>query len=375
MKHPIKLFLLILLLCGYAYGQENKIKKTFSYWFDFDPRIEKGEKKNINILPLIVFTPEKGFGLGLKFAQESFLKKKDIIKLTTIQTLKSKSEYRVIYKFPRNIFRKFTGELEAGYENYDQFYYGIGNNAEKSDETSYVPELFEVKVPILYGLTQNISLGLSLNYHNWKIVEVGTDGILRRDFPNLIGKDGSKLYTTSFLARWDTRDSNTDPSLGTLLEGTIEYSKKLLKSETDFTRYTFKINKFYPVFGRTKPHVFAFSVTMDYKTGDVPFYLLPQLGGIFFNRGLTEGRFRDALALCGNWEYRFKIYERLHWAFFVDAGNVYSEFYRVNASNIKITGGTGMRYYVPPGNLLLARVDAGYSTEGLKVYLTFDHPF
>jgi hypothetical protein len=34
-----------------------------------------------------------------------------------------------------------------------------------------------------------------------------------------------------------------------------------------------------------------------------------------------------------------------------------------------------MRYYVPPGNLLLARVDGGLSREGFQVYLTFDQPF
>jgi hypothetical protein len=96
---------------------------------------------------------------------------------------------------------------------------------------------------------------------------------------------------------------------------------------------------------------------------------------VFFNRGLLEGRFRDNLALCGNWEYRFKIYQRLHWAFFVDGGNVFPEFYAVNAAHTKITGGTGMRYYVPPGNLLLARIDGGYGSEGLLIYLTFDHPF
>ena len=79
--------------------------------------------------------------------------------------------------------------------------------------------------------------------------------------------------------------------------------------------------------------------------------------------------------MTGNWEYRFKIYQRLHWAFFVDAGNVYRQFHAMNFEQIKVTGGTGMRYYVPPGNLVLARVDGGYSTEGFLVYLTFDHPF
>ena len=100
-----------------------------------------------------------------------------------------------------------------------------------------------------------------------------------------------------------------------------------------------------------------------------------ELGGIFFNRGLIEGRFRDNLAMTGNLEYRLKIYNRLHWAFFVDMGNVFPRWKAIGPARAKVTGGTGMRYYVPPGDLLLARVDGGYSTEGFEVYLTFDHPF
>ena len=81
------------------------------------------------------------------------------------------------------------------------------------------------------------------------------------------------------------------------------------------------------------------------------------------------------MSICGNWEYRFKIYERFQWAFFVDSGNVFPGYDKMTFAHAKITGGTGMRYYVPPGDLLLARVDVGYSTEGIRVYLTFDHPF
>jgi outer membrane protein assembly factor BamA len=158
-------------------------------------------------------------------------------------------------------------------------------------------------------------------------------------------------------------------------EGKKEYSKKLLGSETDFNRTTFETRGFCPIFPESEHHVLALRLFMDYKNGDVPFYHLPDLGGIFFNRGLIEGRFRDDLSLKGNLEYRLKIYNRLHWAFFLDAGNVWHEFRDLTFRHTKTTGGTGMRYYVPPGNLLLARVDGGFSSEGFQIYLTFDQPF
>ena len=351
---------------------------TFSTWFDFNPEIERGEKKNYNILPLFVSSPERGQGFGVKYAQASLLKRDDVIRLQAVQTLKNKSSYELKYEFPPNIVSipaRFGGELEMAFENYTRFYYGIGNQARKEDESEYTPEFFKVKAPLLFGITRMISAGISLNYENWGRIAMDQEGALRRDLPVLVGRDGSRLYTTSFLLRWDSRNSKTDPSRGNFLETNLEYSKKLLGSETDFRRTTLEYRGFYPCLKNHEHHVFGFRLLLDHKSGDVPFYHLPELGGIFFNRGLIEGRFRDSLSLTGNWEYRFRIYHRLHWAFFVDGGNVFHDFHAVTPREAKYTGGMGMRYYVPPGNLLLARVDGGYSTEGFLVYLTFDHPF
>ena len=352
-------------------------KAAFSTWFDYNPEIERGEKKNYNLLPLFVSSPERGQGFGLKYAQQSLLKKDDILRIQAVQTLKNKSSYELMYEFPPNILSwasRFGGELEMTYENYTKFYYGMGNQSQKEDESEYTPEFFAVRVPLLFGVTNKIYAGVALKYENWTNIKFGNAGIIQKDLLNLVGRDGSRLYTTSILLRWDSRNSKTDPSQGVFLEGNMEYSKPLLGSETEFNRYTLEWREFEPIAQRND-HVFCARLYLDYKNGDVPFYHLPELGGIFFNRGLIEGRFRDNLSLNANWEYRLKIYQRLHWAFFVDAGNVYGEFKYITLQHSKLTGGTGMRYYVPPGNLLMARVDGGYSTEGFLLYLTFDQPF
>ncbi len=349
-------------------------KKAVSTWFDYNPQIETGEKKNYNILPLFVSSPERGQGLGIKYAQESLFAKKDVIRVQAVQTAKNKSSFELKYEFPPEMIHRFGGEFQASFENYTKFYYGLGNKSQKEDESEYTPEFTSVRLPLLYGITDRVSFGVSLNYENWNILSTGNKGILPSELSGLIGKDGSRLYTTSLLMRWDNRDSKTDPTKGVFLEGDYEYSKKFTGSETDFKRTTLEARGFYPMFWK-ESHVMGVRLYLDYKSGDVPFYHLPELGGIYFNRGLFEGRFRDNLAITGNWEYRFRIHQRLHWAFFVDGGNVYHDFHEIQFIKAKLTGGTGMRYYVPPGNLLMARVDGGYSTEGFLVYLTFDQPF
>ncbi len=349
-------------------------RAAFSRWFEFNPEIEKGAKPNFNVLPLFISSPERGQGLGLKMARESLWKKHDVVRAHILHTLKNKQEYRLKYEFPPDFMERWGGEFEIAFQNYQRYYYGIGREARKEDETEFTLEYFEARLPLLYQVRDRLFAGFAFNFENFALTEVGNAGILRRDLPNLKGRDGSRLYTTNLLLRWDTRDSKSDPSFGTLVEGSQEYSRKLIGSESDFNRSTLEIRQFFPLFSR-RSQVLGLKVFMDYKSGSVPFYHLPELGGVFFNRGLIEGRFRDNLALTGNAEYRFKIYQRLHWAFFVDAGNVYRDFAFATFHRTKITGGTGMRYYVPPGNLLLARVDGGYSTEGFLVYLTFDHPF
>jgi len=350
-------------------------KKAVSTWFDYNPRIESGEAKNYNILPLFVSSPERGQGFGVKYAQESLLGSKDVVHLQAIQTLKDKSSYKVEYEFPPDVIHHRLGaEFEASFENYTKFYYGLGNGAREEDESEYTPEFTAVRLPILLGITKRISLGIQFNYENWSILNTDTDGILPRELPGLIGRNGARIYTTSLLMRWDSRNSKSDPTKGYFLQGKWEYSKKYTGSETDFRRTTVDGRAFFPIKWKDQ-HVLGFRFFIDYKKGDVPFYKLPELGGIFFNRGLIEGRYRDNLAITSNIEYRFRIYQRLHWAIFIDGGNVFNEFRSFQLFTPKITHGTGMRYYVPPGNLLLARIDGGYSSEGFLVYLTFDHPF
>jgi len=364
---------LVLLLVSPAWGAEP-VKKFVSTWFDYNPQIESGEKKNYNVLPLFVSSPERGQGFGIKHAQESLLAPKDILRLQAVQTLKNKSSYELKYEFPPGLMRRIGGEFEASFENYTKFYYGLGNSSLKKDESQYIPEYTAVRLPLLYGWTERIFLGIQFNYENWNILSTDSRGILPSELPKLIGKNGARFYTTAFLARWDSRNSKTDPTRGTFLEGKFEYSKKLTGSETDFRRVTVEARRFHSLFWK-ESHVMGVRINLDYKSGGVPFYRLPELGGIFFNRGLIEGRFRNNLAVSSNWEYRFRIYQRLHWAFFVDAGNVFGDFHAAGFEKTQLTSGTGMRYYVPPGNLLLTRVDGGYSTEGFLLYLTFDHPF
>ena len=117
---------------------------AFSTWFDFNPRVESGEKKNYNILPLFVSSPERGQGFGIKYAQMSLINRRDVIRMQAIQTLKGKSSYHLKYEFPPDVFGV---EIEATYQDFGRFYYGVGGQTLEEDESEYTPLIFRGQGP------------------------------------------------------------------------------------------------------------------------------------------------------------------------------------------------------------------------------------
>jgi hypothetical protein len=106
----------------------------------------------------------------------------------------------------------------------------------------------------------------------------------------------------------------------------------------------------------------------------VPFYLMPTLGGDDTLRGFHPYRFRgpDALLLQG--EYRFEIWSGLDGALFYDTGKVAQRFSDLDLNHLEHDYGFGFRFNTDAGVVL--RVDAGFgSSDGKHLYIVFGSRF
>jgi hypothetical protein len=106
----------------------------------------------------------------------------------------------------------------------------------------------------------------------------------------------------------------------------------------------------------------------------VPFYLMPTLGGRDTLRGFRDYRFRGPHALLLQGEYRFEIWSGLDGALFYDAGKVETRRSRLNFRDLESDYGFGFRFNTDNGIVL--RVDSAFgSRDGKHLWIAFGGTF
>lgn len=118
----------------------------------------------------------------------------------------------------------------------------------------------------------------------------------------------------------------------------------------------------------------GYATTVDEEAGDqVPFYLLPSLGGSSTLRAYPDGRFRDRNAILLSAEYRWIPGRLLDMALFVDAGKVEARRQDLDLRNLRTSVGIGARFHAPAATAL--RVDVARGHEGLRLHFAFGKSF
>jgi len=119
----------------------------------------------------------------------------------------------------------------------------------------------------------------------------------------------------------------------------------------------------------------AVMVTTDVSSGhQLPFYLMPTLGGNDTLRGFRQYRFRGPHSLLLQGEYRFEIWSGLDGALFYDTGKVADRRSDLDFRNLEHDYGIGFRFNTDNGVVL--RIDAGFgSRDGKHLYIVFGERF
>jgi hypothetical protein len=115
----------------------------------------------------------------------------------------------------------------------------------------------------------------------------------------------------------------------------------------------------------------AFVATTEAAGGSqVPFYLLPALGGNDTLRGFRALRFRGPHALLLQGEYRFEIWSGLDGALFYDAGKVALRRSDLDLKDLERDYGFGFRFNTDNG--VIVRFDAAFgSRDGRHLHVVF----
>jgi Omp85 superfamily domain len=109
--------------------------------------------------------------------------------------------------------------------------------------------------------------------------------------------------------------------------------------------------------------------TTDVDSGqEIPYYLLPSLGGANSLRGYGDFRFQDNHLLLLSAEYRWLPSRVVDMAIFVDSGKVTAERRDLDLNGLKTSYGIGIRFHGPTFTPL--RVDLARGDDGIRAHVT-----
>jgi surface antigen Omp85-like protein len=169
-------------------------------------------------------------------------------------------------------------------------------------------------------------------------------------------------------------DSLTGPGFsrtGTLLEASWHDYREQNDSPYSFRRVDGIARQMIPILHGNWVFDLSLRVSTTYEDGgeQVPFFLMPDLGGGSELRGFPNYRFRDKHSILATAEYRWYVQEYLEMAIFYDAGKVVPRRGDLDFSGLKSDVGIGLRFHSPRATAL--RFELARSNEGLRFIFGF----
>jgi surface antigen Omp85-like protein len=279
------------------------------------------------------------------------------------------------------IFQR-RGELSAlgGYREATQVaFYGFGTDSSKSERANYL-----FKQPYVSGLTtlwptrKLLMLRGGVEYSQW------TQNPGEGSFPSV-----ETVYTPQTLPGLGARINylHTQGTVGFDWRPSRDYARRggyygiTLHDYTDndeqfgFRQVDYEVVQHFPILREA----WAISLrglvqTTSTKSGQqIPFFMLPSLGGGHNMRGHESYRFRDRDSVLLQAEWRIMVNRFTDTAFFYDTGKVAGRTRDLDLDGLTHDYGFGVRFHSPFSTLF--RVDLAKSPEGLMLVFAGSAPF
>jgi hypothetical protein len=190
-------------------------------------------------------------------------------------------------------------------------------------------------------------------------------------FDTLPGTGADPRYIHSRVSgAFDLRDSEGYTRRGTLLSATYHNYHADSNGTHSFDRVDGAAEQYIPILHGNWVIFLGLwaSTTMGKDGGQVPFFLMPDLGGHDL-RGFSDYRFRDRHSINWTAEYRWYAQEFIDLAIFYDAGKTVPTRGALDFKDLHSSIGGGVRLHTSISTLV--RVELAHSREGLRFLIGF----
>ena len=259
-------------------------------------------------------------------------------------------------------------------------FFGFGSDSATEDRTSYRLETTEYSGTVGFRPVRKLELGGRGAIFNTNVGHgtdqrfPSTEELFQPDTTPGLDRQPHYQYGGGF-AKYDYRDHPGNPRSGGLYEVEGGYYHDRDIGLYSFRRWRMEVQQYLPFFNERR--VIAFRGKLETmsanSTQQVPFFLMPTVGGSEDLRGYREFRFRDKNAVVFNLEYRWEAFSGMDMALFGDAGNVFKDVGDIRLDKLKTSYGFGFRFNTEQS--VFWRIDFGFSPEGMRPFIKFNHVF
>lgn len=294
-------------------------------------------------------------------------------------SLKGYTFGRVILKAPAIADGRVKVTINADTLNAnDVGFFGVGNETREDDRTSFDFRPTTVGATVVATPARHIEVGASLSYIDIH-TGPGTRGTPTQDRyseSQVPGLRASPTYLRSQAhAAFDWRDSAGYARHGGLYR--VDWSTHDDRSggAFSFREVDADIRQLIPLLRENWILALRASASTTSTNADaqVPFFLMPQLGGGADLRGYHSWRFRDRHRLLLTGEFRWTPSHFLDMAIFHDAGKVAAERRDLDLRDLTHSTGVGLRFHTLSSTFL--RVEVAHGGEGTVVIMGMGQDF
>jgi outer membrane protein assembly factor BamA len=316
-----------------------------------------------------------GFGMGVSYDVT------DKLKASAQVSMKGYQKYEVAYSDPRFISDRFFAEIRTTYQTApEETYYGTGNNTQSENHANYLREDRSIAGKIGLNVRKHVKVGVQ---GGWLDTTVGEGRSSRyrtvgevfnpADLP-AFRVQPTYLHAGLFVDA-DYRDEPGNPRDGGRYFARWSSFMDRNVGLHDFNQFDAEVQQYFPFFNQRRVIALRAKTTLT-QTGegqDIPFYMLPTLGGSEDLRGFADFRFRDKSMVVVNAEYRWEAFSGMDVALFADAGQVARTARDFRLRDMNTAAGFGFRFNT--AKKVFYRVDVAFSREGARVFMKFGNVF
>jgi outer membrane protein assembly factor BamA len=338
--------------------------------------LDAASRGNTVFLPVLGYTPDTGLMLGavaLKFfyldppGQDT---RPSVFSPTFIYTLKSQTLVFLGTDFYWDDASNHAG-FSPSYIKFPDNFYGLGRDVSLDDEEDYTPEQVALEAAFDRRLWSQLRLGLTQALILHRLVKIDPGGRLASG--SVRGIENATVSGPGLSAAWDTRDHTWAPARGLWLQVNGRWARRDFGSDFEFNEYAADLRGYVPLSEKTVLAGQVMGVRLEH---DVPFFVLPKLGGESGLRGYRGGLYRDRVMALGRAEIRRdRIWRRFGGVVFAGIGDVAPSPGKLTLARNLWTAGFGLRYTLDKVESVKIRLDLGWGNGDSGFYLSLGEAF